>query len=59
MFRPDAWRMGSLATAQWFALVGMATGAVALLINHRRPRRPGEERGGAAAYPEGSSSVEG
>jgi phosphatidylglycerol---prolipoprotein diacylglyceryl transferase len=59
MFRPDAWRMGSLATAQWFALAGMATGAVALLINHRRPRRPGEERGGAAAYPEGSSSVEG
>ena len=35
MFRPDAWRIGSLATAQWFALVGMALGIVGLIVNHR------------------------
>ncbi len=36
MFRPDAWRMGALATAQWFALGGMALGALGLLANHVR-----------------------
>ena len=38
MFRPDAWRMGSLATAQWFALAGMALGVLGLILNHRRSR---------------------
>jgi len=38
MFRPDAWRMGSLATAQWIALIGILIGAVGLFLNHRRPR---------------------
>ncbi|OQA46519.1 MAG: Prolipoprotein diacylglyceryl transferase [Chloroflexi bacterium ADurb.Bin325] len=38
MFRPDAWRMGSLATAQWVSLIGIAIGVIGLIINHRRPR---------------------
>ncbi len=36
MFRPDAWRMGSLATAQWFAIGGIVLGALGLLVNHVR-----------------------
>ncbi len=36
MFRPDAWRMGALATAQWFAIGGMALGVLGLLANHVR-----------------------
>ena len=38
MFRPDAWRMGSLATAQWIGLGMVAVGIVGIIINHRRPR---------------------
>lgn len=38
MFRPDAWRMGSLAAAQWVSLIGIAIGVIGLIINHRRPR---------------------
>jgi len=38
MFRPDAWRMGSLATAQWIAIGAVVLGALGLFINHRRPR---------------------
>ncbi len=38
LFRPDAWRMGSLATAQWIALGAILIGAVGLFLNHRRPR---------------------
>ncbi len=38
MFRPDAWRMGTLATAQWFALAGMALGVLGLVLNHRGSR---------------------
>jgi prolipoprotein diacylglyceryltransferase len=34
MFRPDAWRIGTLATAQWFALAGIALGVTGLLLNH-------------------------
>jgi phosphatidylglycerol:prolipoprotein diacylglycerol transferase len=37
MFRPDAWRLGALATAQWFALAGIALGVAGLLLNHLRP----------------------
>jgi len=36
--RPDAWRIGVLATAQWFSLAGIAIGIVGLLVNHLRPR---------------------
>ena len=36
MFRPDAWRMGALATAQWFAIGGIALGVLGLLANHVR-----------------------
>ena len=44
MFRPDAWRMGTLATAQWFALAGMALGVLGLVLNHwgRRTRLEAE-----------------
>ena len=43
MFRPDAWRMGSLATAQWIALGSIAFAIIALIVNHHRPRRPAEQ----------------
>ena len=39
LFRPDAWRMGSLATAQWIAIGGFTIGVLGILINHLRPRR--------------------
>ena len=34
MFRPDAWTIGSLATAQWIALISMAIGVIGLLWRH-------------------------
>ena len=37
MFRPDAWRMGTLATAQWIAIGAFVVGLVALIVNHVRP----------------------
>ncbi len=43
MFRPDAWRIGSLATAQWVALISMALGILAIVVNHLRPRPPAPE----------------
>jgi phosphatidylglycerol---prolipoprotein diacylglyceryl transferase len=49
MFRPDAWRMGTLATAQWVALGSIALGILALVINHVRPRRGQQDDGGRAA----------
>jgi phosphatidylglycerol---prolipoprotein diacylglyceryl transferase len=36
--RPDAWRIGLLATAQWFSLAGIAIGVAGLIINHHRAR---------------------
>ena len=47
MFRPDAWRMGSLATAQWVALVSIALGIITLVVNHHRPLRSAAARDGA------------
>ena len=38
MFRPDAWRLGTLAAAQWFALAGIGLGVTGLLLNHLRSR---------------------
>ena len=43
MFRPDAWRMGQLATAQWIGLGFVAFGVVAIIINHLVPRRMAAE----------------
>jgi phosphatidylglycerol:prolipoprotein diacylglycerol transferase len=37
-FRPDAWRLGALATAQWISLGAIALGIAGLLWNHLRPR---------------------
>lgn len=37
MFRPDAWRLGTLATAQWFSILGIVIGTVGLIVNHLRP----------------------
>ena len=39
MFRPDAWRLGSLATAQWIALIVALLGIAGLIVNHvvRKP----------------------
>ena len=43
MFRPDAWRMGTFATAQWIAILLFAVGVGGLIINHARPRRTQEQ----------------
>jgi phosphatidylglycerol:prolipoprotein diacylglycerol transferase len=37
--RPDAWRIGILATAQWFSLAGILIGVVGLIVNHHRSGR--------------------
>lgn len=34
MFRPDAWTMGSLATAQWFGLACIGISVVLLIVRH-------------------------
>ncbi len=34
MFRPDAWVMGALPTAQWIALITIAAAVVTLVIRH-------------------------
>jgi phosphatidylglycerol:prolipoprotein diacylglycerol transferase len=47
MFRPDAWRLGTLATAQWFALAGIALGVIGLFLNHRN-RQVGTANGSSA-----------
>ncbi len=39
MFRPDAWRLGSLATAQWIGLGMVVVGIAGIVVNHVR-RRP-------------------
>lgn len=36
MFRPDAWRIGSLATAQWIGLGMVVVGIVGIVLNHVR-----------------------
>jgi phosphatidylglycerol:prolipoprotein diacylglycerol transferase len=44
-FRPDAWTMGRLATAQWIALVCVVGGLVALVLRHvfwDRPETPSD-----------------
>jgi len=38
-FRPDAWRMGALATAQWIGLGMAVLGVLAIVLNHLRPQR--------------------
>jgi phosphatidylglycerol:prolipoprotein diacylglycerol transferase len=49
MFRPDAWRIGVLATAQWVALGSILVGAIALIVNHRRPQAPSPSAAAAGA----------
>jgi phosphatidylglycerol---prolipoprotein diacylglyceryl transferase len=39
-FRPDAWTMGGLATAQWIALVCIAGASITLVLRHRFWNRP-------------------
>ncbi|MGQ9490048.1 MAG: prolipoprotein diacylglyceryl transferase [Anaerolineae bacterium] len=39
MFRPDAWRLGVLATAQWIGLAIVVIGIVGIALNHLRPRQ--------------------
>ena len=43
MFRPDAWRIGQLATAQWVAIAFVVAGVVGIIINHLRPRKVSQE----------------
>jgi phosphatidylglycerol:prolipoprotein diacylglycerol transferase len=53
MFRPDAWRMGSLATAQWVAIIAFVVGMGAIIVNHLRPgpEEPEPETTAAATPP--------
>ncbi len=39
-FRPDAWRIGPLAAAQWVALVLIGLSVAFLVFRHRRPAEP-------------------
>ena len=41
-FRPDAWKIGTLATAQWIALACMAAGAILIALRHAFWRRTQE-----------------
>jgi prolipoprotein diacylglyceryltransferase len=34
MFRPDAWIMGGLATAQWIAVACVVGGTITLVLRH-------------------------
>ncbi len=43
MFRPDAWRIGTLATAQWVAILFVVVGIAAIIINHLRPKPAAKE----------------
>jgi phosphatidylglycerol:prolipoprotein diacylglycerol transferase len=59
LFRPDAWRIGPLATAQWVALILIAAGVVFIVLRHRRAAPPVEgeppqEAGEVAGEPAGS-----
>jgi phosphatidylglycerol:prolipoprotein diacylglycerol transferase len=38
IFRPDAWTMGTLATAQWIGLISIFVAGAALLLRHRKWR---------------------
>ena len=42
LFRPDAWRIGTLATAQWIAIALFLVGLAGILFNHLRPRATAE-----------------
>jgi phosphatidylglycerol:prolipoprotein diacylglycerol transferase len=42
MLRPDAWKIGGIATAQIFSLVFMAAGGALLAWNHRREKAVGK-----------------
>jgi phosphatidylglycerol:prolipoprotein diacylglycerol transferase len=35
MFRPDAWTIGGLATAQWIAIGSVLFGLLVLMLRHR------------------------
>ena len=35
IFRPDAWTMGTLATAQWIGLVAIVVAGTTILLRHR------------------------
>jgi len=41
-FRPDAWKIGALATAQWIALGSMAAGAALIALRHLFWKRPAD-----------------
>lgn len=60
MFRPDAWRMGSLATAQWISIVALLIGVGGLILNHTRPQAPRyAPAGGPVGSPTGTETPAG
>ncbi len=47
-FRPDAWKIGPLATAQWVALALIAVSVAYIVVRHRHARTTSPPSGGAA-----------
>ena len=58
LFRPDAWRMGVLATAQWVSLAAIALGIAGLVWNRLRPRAAAAQTGGAPEEAEPAAASE-
>ena len=53
-FRPDAWRLGTLAAAQWFSLAAIALGIAGIVWNHvRRTPKPAPAPSDEASPSEG------
>ncbi len=53
MFRPDAWRLGSLATAQWISIVAILIGIGGIILNHTRGEAAESAPSSAAQPPAG------
>ena len=52
MFRPDAWVMGQLATAQWISIVSVVFAVAVLILRHRRRTATGPSSGSPAEHKE-------
>lgn len=52
MFRPDAWIMGGLATAQWIAVACVVGGTITLVLRHIFWNRDGQSSADPAAVEE-------
>jgi heme exporter protein D len=59
-FRPDAWMMGTMAAAQWFAIACVVGGVAMLVVRHVLASRavPADEAGKEAAGEELEAAAE-